>query len=191
MALARESLEHRGQHFHGQRSAPHYPPLSQPAYQVGADVRMTCGMAHVSGASWPLHRVCVEAKHLLTAVIMTAPGTLLMPRCCARNRRAAHRWRVQMPENGKRSQFPGCHSRGTSDGLHLAINVGCNAHFLLRSSLCKLSLSGAHNVLAAHASGFPSSLQQVFGGFRAGGLAHRVSWHDASTSETCWDRAWS
>src|ERR1700736_129287 len=40
---------------------------------------MTCGMAHVSGGMLAAYvSFGIEAKHLLTAVIMTAPGTLLM-----------------------------------------------------------------------------------------------------------------
>ena len=40
---------------------------------------MTSGMAHVSGGIMAAYiRSGVEAEHLLTAVIMTAPGTLLM-----------------------------------------------------------------------------------------------------------------
>src|ERR671927_1824448 len=40
---------------------------------------MTAGMAHVSGGIMGAYIAFgVEAKHLLTAVIMTAPGTVLM-----------------------------------------------------------------------------------------------------------------
>ena len=40
---------------------------------------MTSGMAHVSGSSWrPTFAFGADPKHLLSAVIMTAPGTLLI-----------------------------------------------------------------------------------------------------------------
>jgi len=40
---------------------------------------MTSGMAHVSGGVMAAYILFgIEAKHLLTAVIMTAPGTIMM-----------------------------------------------------------------------------------------------------------------
>ena len=40
---------------------------------------MTSGMAHISGGIMAAYILFgIEAKHLLTAVIMTAPGTLMM-----------------------------------------------------------------------------------------------------------------
>ena len=40
---------------------------------------MTSGMAHISGGIMAAYILFgIEAKHLLTAVIMTAPGTIMM-----------------------------------------------------------------------------------------------------------------
>jgi len=40
---------------------------------------MTAGMAHVSGSIMAAYiAMGIEARHLLTAVIMTAPGTIMM-----------------------------------------------------------------------------------------------------------------
>ena len=40
---------------------------------------MTAGMAHISGGIMAAYILFgIEAQHLLTAVIMTAPGTLMM-----------------------------------------------------------------------------------------------------------------
>ena len=50
---------------------------------------MTSGMAHVSGGIMAAYiALGVEAKHLLTAVIMTAPGTSCFENAGAGNRSA-------------------------------------------------------------------------------------------------------
>src|SRR5579863_8788364 len=88
---------------------------------------MTCGMAHVSGAVMAAYVGVghVDAKHLLTAVIMTAPATIMLAK-------------VLIPETGRPAtagavrievEKPGANvidaaARGAGDGLHLALNVG-------------------------------------------------------------------
>lgn len=88
---------------------------------------MSSGMAHVSGAVMGAYVLIagVEIRHLLTAVIMTAPATLMLAK-------------MLIPETGKplttgnvkiEVEKPGVNiidaaSRGASDGLHLALNIG-------------------------------------------------------------------
>jgi CNT family concentrative nucleoside transporter len=143
-------------------------------------------MAHVSGGIMAAYIAYgVEAKHLLTAVIMTAPGTLLMAKMLVpETEEPLTAGRVQMPDMEKETNFLGAISRGTSDGLQLAINVGAMLiSFVALVALVNYLFSGAHNVLAAHGIGwFPSSLQQVFGWiFAPVAWLIGVSWHDAST----------
>jgi len=53
---------------------------------------MTSGMAHISAASWRLHPVRDRGAHLLTAVIMTAPGTLMMAKMFVPETGLPRRW---------------------------------------------------------------------------------------------------
>src|SRR5438270_10093262 len=87
---------------------------------------MTSGMAHVSGAVMGAYVMMahVDAKHLLTAVIMTAPATIMLAK-------------VLKPEVDKPAtsgdvkisvEKPGVNiidaaARGATDGLHLALNI--------------------------------------------------------------------
>src|SRR5437879_7611405 len=89
---------------------------------------MTSAMCHVSvGTRVAYIAFGVDAKHLLTAVIMTAPGTLLMAKMLVpETEQPVTAGRVKMPEEAmhKDENFLGAIARGTTDGLHLAINVG-------------------------------------------------------------------
>ena len=78
----RRIAQRRRQHLHGpDRSAPHHPAVprrhdrNRELFTV-----MTSGMAHVSGAVMAAYvKIAgVEIKHLLTAVIMTAPATIML-----------------------------------------------------------------------------------------------------------------
>ncbi len=65
---------------------------------------MTSGMAHVSGGIMAAYIAFgVEAKHLLTAVIMTAPGTLLMAKMLVpETEQPVTAGKVTMPEGEQR-----------------------------------------------------------------------------------------
>ena len=66
--------------FMGQTEAPLTirPYLPEMTYSELMTV-MTSGMAHISGGIMAAYILFgIEAKHLLTAVIMTAPGTIMM-----------------------------------------------------------------------------------------------------------------
>jgi CNT family concentrative nucleoside transporter len=87
---------------------------------------MVSGMAHVSGAVMGAYVLMahVDAKHLLTAVIMTAPATIMLAK-------------ILKPEVGEPAtagtvrvvvEKPGVNiidaaARGAGDGLHLALNI--------------------------------------------------------------------
>jgi CNT family concentrative nucleoside transporter len=119
---------------------------------------------------------------------MTAPGTLLMAKMLVPETEepltAGH---VQMPEMEKEANFLGAISRGTSDGLHLALNVAAMLiSFLALLALANALMGGAHNWLAIHPrlhlTWFPSSLQQVFGWvFAPVAWLIGIPWHDAPT----------
>src|ERR1700739_2977856 len=69
---------------------------------------MTSGMAHVSGGIMAAYIAFgIEAKHLLTAVIMTAPGTLLMAKMLVpETEQPLTAGRVEMPEMEKEPNVP-------------------------------------------------------------------------------------
>src|SRR5579863_1020235 len=125
-ASGAESLNVAASIFMGQTEAPltirpFLPDLTRSELMTV----MTSGMAHVSGGIMAAYIAFgVEAKHLLAAVIMTAPGTLLMAKMIVPETEVAKTaGQVTMPESAehKDDNFLGAISRGTSDGLNLAI----------------------------------------------------------------------
>jgi CNT family concentrative nucleoside transporter len=167
-ASGAESLNVAASIFMGQTEAPltirpFLPKLTRSELMTV----MTSGMAHVSGGIMAAYIAFgVEAKHLLTAVIMTAPGTLVMAKMFVPETEQPLTAGTVRIDEGKRDQnFLAAIARGTSDGLNLAINVAAMLiAFLALIYLCNGILGGSHNWLAAHGlNRFPSSLQQVFG----------------------------
>src|SRR6266851_154869 len=170
-ASGAESLNVAASIFMGQTEAPltirpFLPDLTRSELMTV----MTSGMAHVSGGIMAAYIAVggVETKHLLAAVIMTAPGTLLMAKMLVpETEKPVTAGRVVMPEDEERKNenFLGAIARGTTDGLHLAINVAAMLiAFLALIYLTNGVLGGTHGWLARHGiAWFPSSLQQVFG----------------------------
>jgi concentrative nucleoside transporter, CNT family len=184
-ASGAESLDIAASIFMGQTEAPlTIRPFLDKLTKSELMCIMTCGMAHVSGGIMAAYiAVGVEPKHLLTAVIMTAPGTLLMAKMLVpETEQPLTAGRVQMPETEREANFLGAISRGTSDGLHLALNVGAMLiSFIALLALANAIMGGAHNWLAAHGIGwFPSSFQQIFGWiFSPVAWLIGIPWHDA------------
>ena len=80
-ASGAEIAERRGEHLHGaDRGASRRSGRSCRHDRVGADDRHDRRHGpHLRRRSWrPTSLFGIEAQHLLTAVIMTAPGTLMM-----------------------------------------------------------------------------------------------------------------
>src|SRR5437667_252209 len=185
-ASGAESLNIAASIFMGQTEAPlTIRPFLNRLTKSELMCVMTCGMAHVSGGIMAAYIAYgVEAKHLLTAVIMTAPGTLLMAKMLVpETEEPLTAGRVQMPEMEKEANFLGAISRGTSDGLHLAINVGAMLiTFIALLALVNAIMGGTHNWLAAHGlPRFPESLQQIFGWvFAPVAFVIGIPWNDCS-----------
>jgi concentrative nucleoside transporter, CNT family len=184
-ASGAESLDIAASIFMGQTEAPlTIRPFLSKLTKSELMCIMTCGMAHVSGGIMAAYiAVGVEPKHLLTAVIMTAPGTLLMAKMLVpETEQPLTAGRVQMPEMEREANFLGAISRGTSDGLHLALNVGAMLiSFIALLALANAIMGGAHNWLAVRGiAWFPSSFQQVFGWiFSPVAWLIGIPWHDA------------
>jgi CNT family concentrative nucleoside transporter len=180
-ASGAESLNVAASIFMGQTEAPltirpFLPKLTKSELMTV----MTSGMAHISGGMMAAYmRVGgADAKHLLTAVIMTAPGTLLMAKMLVpETEQPLTAGRVELPPMEKESNVLGAIARGTVDGLHLALNVAAMLiTFLALLALVNAIMGWTH----LHIAWFPYSLQQVFGWvFAPVAWLIGIPWHDA------------
>ena len=155
-ASGAESLNVAASIFMGQTEAPlTIRPYLADMTESELMTVMTSGMAHVSGGVMAAYILFgIEARHLLTAVIMTAPGTIMMakmmvpetgtPKTLGSARLAMPRTDVNVIDAA---------GRGTSEGLTLALNVAA----MLISFLALVALVNALLGLAG------LSLQQIFG----------------------------
>ena len=88
---------------------------------------MTAGMAHVSGGIMAAYiGYGIKAEHLLAAVIMTAPGTILMAKMLVpetEQPKTAGTVEISKEEMHKDANILGAIARGTIDGGQLAFNV--------------------------------------------------------------------
>src|SRR5271154_852364 len=182
-ASGAESLNIAASIFMGQTEAPvtirpFLPELTQSELMTG----MTSGMAHISGGMMAgyIHVGGADPKNLLTAVIMTAPGTLLIAKMLVpETEHPLTAGRVQMPAMEKESNVLGAIARGTVDGLHLALNVGA----MLITFIALLALLNAMmGWIHIHISWFPYSLQQILGWiFAPIAWLVGVKWNEAAT----------
>ena len=185
-ASGAESLNVAASIFMGQTEAPlTIRPFLDKLTKSELMCVMTSGMAHVSGGIMAAYIAFgIEPKHLLTAVIMTAPGTILMSKMLVpETETPLTAGRVEMPPMEKEPNVLGALARGTGDGLHLAINVGAMLiSFIAMLALVNFLIGGVHNWLAGHGMGwFPSSLQQVFGWvFAPVAWVIGIPWHDCT-----------
>jgi CNT family concentrative nucleoside transporter len=171
-ASGAESLNVAASIFMGQTEAPltirpFLPDLTRSELMTV----MTSGMAHVSGGIMAAYIAFgIEPKHLLSAVIMTAPGTLLMAKMLVpETEQPKTAGRVVMSEEEeeteKEENLLGAVARGTTDGLHLALNIAAMLiSFLALIALTNGIMGGLHNWLAGHGiAWFPQSLEKIFG----------------------------
>ncbi len=147
---------------------------------------MTSGMAHVSGAMLGAYILLgIEARHLLTAVIMTAPGTILIAKMLVPETEkplTAGAVHINVAELEERpANVLDAATKGTTDGLFLALNVAAMLiSFLAIIALMDGVLGGTHNLLAAHGfRWFPAKLETIFGViFAPVALLIGIPWHD-------------
>ena len=172
-ASGAESLNVAASIFMGQTEAPltirpYLPEMTESELMTV----MTSGMAHISGGIMAAYILFgIEAKHLLTAVIMTAPGTIMMakmlvPETGQPKTMGTVRLEVEMTD----VNVIDAAGRGTGEGLHLALNVGAMLiSFLALIAMVNYLLGFAH-----------LSLQQIFGWvFAPVAWSMGVPWRDA------------
>jgi len=182
-ASGAESLNVAASIFMGQTEAPVTikPFLADLTHSELMTV-MTSGMAHVSGGIMAAYIAFgIEPKHLLSAVIMTAPGTLLMAKMLVpETEQPKTAGRVVMSEDEesaeKQENLLGAVARGTTDGLHMALNIAAMLiSFLALIALLNGILGGVHHWIAW----FPESLEKIFGAvFAPVAWVIGVPWHD-------------
>ena len=188
-ASGAESLNVAASIFMGQTEAPltirpFLPDLTRSELMTV----MTSGMAHVSGGIMAAYIAFgIEPKHLLSAVIMTAPGTLLMAKMLVpETEQPRTAGRVVMPEaeeqTEKEENLLGAVARGTTDGLHMALNIAAMLiAFLAMIALADGILGGIHHWVAW----VPESLEKIFGAvFAPVAWVIGVPWRDCGVIGT-------
>jgi concentrative nucleoside transporter, CNT family len=183
-----ESLNVAASIFMGQTEAPLSirPFLANLTHSELMTI-MTSGMAHVSGgimAAYILYGI--DAQHLLAAVIMTAPGTILISKMLVPEISTPDTLgQVHLPEaeEHREENFLGAVARGTIDGGRLAFNVAIMLiSFVALIALVNGIFGGLHNWLSPRHIPFPTSLDQVFGWvFAPIAWLIGIPWHSAPT----------
>lgn len=146
-----ESLEVAASILMGQTEAPlvirpYLPDLTESELMT----IMTAGMAHIAGSVFGAYVLFgAEARHLLTAVIMTAPGTIVLSKMLVPETAIPKTsGKVELSEEGKPINLLDAASRGVIDGLHLALNVAAMLiAFVALIALINLGLAMVHTRL--------------------------------------------
>jgi concentrative nucleoside transporter, CNT family len=177
-ASGAESLNVAASIFMGQTEAPlTIRPFLSAMTRSELMTVMTSGMAHISGGIMAAYIAFgVEARHLLTAVIMTAPGTILMAKMFVPETEAPKtagdvRLRIEKTD----VNVIDAAARGTGEGLMLALNVGA----MLIAFLALIALLNALLGVIPVGGGRRLSLELIFG-YAAAPLAWLmgVPWKD-------------
>jgi CNT family concentrative nucleoside transporter len=172
-ASGAESLNVAASIFMGQTEAPltirpYLPRMTESELMTV----MTSGMAHISGGIMAAYILFgIEAQHLLTAVIMTAPGTLMMAKIFVPETEVPETMgTVKLDIERTDVNVIDAAGRGTGEGLQLALNVGA----MLISFLALIALVNALLGVVG------LSLQQIFGWvFAPIAWSMGVPWRDA------------
>jgi CNT family concentrative nucleoside transporter len=181
-ASGAESLNVAASIFMGQTEAPltirpYLPRMTQSELMTV----MTSGMAHISGGIMAAYIAFgIEPKHLLTAVIMTAPGTLMLskmfvPETAVPETLGTVRLSVEKTD----VNVIDAAGRGTGEGLHLAMNIIA----MLISFVALIALTNAILGAVGGWIHIPDlSLQKIFGlVFAPVAFCLGVPWRDAGT----------
>lgn len=181
-ASGAESLNVAASIFMGQTEAPlTVRPFLPRMTRSELMTVMTSGMAHISGAIMAAYIAFgIEARHLLTAVIMTAPGTIMMAKLFEPETETPETYgNVKLDVPVTDVNVLDAAARGTSEGLHLMLNVIA----MLISFIALVALiNGGFGFIHSYAFWFPPDLQTVLGWiFRPIAWLMGVSWHDSET----------
>jgi CNT family concentrative nucleoside transporter len=179
-----ESLNVAASIFMGQTEAPlTIKPFLAGLTESELFVIMTAGMAHVSGSVMAAYvKVAgVSITHLLTAVIMTAPATIMLAKIfIPETQKPVTAGRVDIQVEKTAVNVIDAAAQGAGDGLHLALNVGgMLIAFLALIAMLNGILGWAHTLPLL--GWLPPSLQQIFGVILSPvAWVMGVPWKDAS-----------
>jgi CNT family concentrative nucleoside transporter len=178
-----ESMNVAASIFMGQTEAPlTIRPFLAGATRSELMTIMTSGMAHVSGGIMAMYIAQgVEPSHLLAAVIMTSPGTILLAKMLVpETETPATEGKVVIPKDELHTDenLIGAIARGTIDGGKLAFNVAIMlVSFLALVALLDGLLGWTHSLAYMH--WLPGSLSQILGFvFAPVAWLIGVPWHD-------------
>jgi CNT family concentrative nucleoside transporter len=177
-----ESLNVAASIFMGQTEAPlTIRPFLPRMTRSELMTVMTSGMAHISGSIMVAYIAFgIEARHLLTAVIMTAPGTIMMAKLFEPETDVAETYgtvKLDMPRQDV--NLLDAAARGTGEGLNLMLNV---IAMLVSFVALVALLNGGFEAVHRYVGWFPANLQTVLGWvFRPIAWAMGVPWHDSGT----------
>lgn len=179
-ASGAESLDVAASIFMGQTEAPlTIRPFLPKMTRSELMTVMTAGMAHISGSIMAAYIAFgIEAKHLLAAVIMTAPGTIMMAKLFEPETGVPETYgNVKLDIPKQDVNLIAAAARGTSEGLHLMLNViAMLVSFVALVALVNGLFGWVHGV----AAWFPPDLQTVFGWvLRPVAWAMGVPWKDS------------
>ena len=183
-ASGAESLNVAASVFMGQTEAPlTIRPFIAGMTQSELFTIMTSGMAHVSGAVMAAYvkMAGVEIIHLLTAVIMTAPATIMLAKVMMPEvETPATAGQVEVRVEKTSVNIIDAAARGAGEGLHLALNIGAMLiAFLALIAMVNGILGGLHGLPGM--GWLPQSMQQIFGVlFAPVAWLMGVSWKDAT-----------
>jgi CNT family concentrative nucleoside transporter len=146
-----ESLEVAASIMMGQTEAPLViRPYLKDLTESELMTIMTAGMAHIAGSVFGAYVLFgAEARHLLTAVVMTAPGTIVLSKMLVpETGQPKTSGMIEIAEEDKPINILDAASRGISDGLYLALNVGAMLiAFVALIALVNLIIGGLHTTL--------------------------------------------
>src|SRR3569833_3196318 len=182
-ASGAESLNVAASIFMGQTEAPlTIRPFLDGMTQSELFTVMTSGMAHVSGAMMAAYVMLghVEIRHLLTAVIMTAPATIMLAKMLEPEVDVpVTAGKVEIQVEKTAVNLIDAAAQGAGDGLHLVLNI---AAMLIAFLALIAMLNGGFGKMHGWLPWFPEALQQVLGGsFAPVAWLLGVPWRDCAS----------
>ena len=183
-ASGAESLNVAASIFMGQTEAPlTIKPFIEGMTESELFTIMTSGMAHVSGAVMAAYVLVahVEIEHLLTAVIMTAPATIMLAKIfIPETEKPATAGRVEIKVEKSAVNVIDAAAQGAGDGLRLALNIGAMLiAFIALIAMANGILGYVHTF--PHMGWVPPTLEKIFGAiFAPLAWIMGVSWKDAA-----------
>jgi CNT family concentrative nucleoside transporter len=165
-ASGAESLNVAASIFMGQTEAPlTIKPFIANMTRSELFTIMVSGMAHVSGAVMAAYVMMagVSIEHLLTAVIMTAPATIMLAKIMIPETGVPETaGRVELKMERTAVNVIDAAAQGAADGLRLVLNIAAMLiAFLALIALVNGILGGLHHM--RYLGWVPASLQTIFG----------------------------